>query len=139
MGQREERQKEPSYRSHSMHISLPLRAGAGQKQRHTGCGGGYWVMELGESWCFELLWAKHCLGSLCPSRAGGRKSQQWFSKTQLCIWCREAGSMSTGGLCAANGHVCGEDTLCRLLPAVSGYQAEKHFHKTVNVCVPSTS
>lgn len=55
MGQREERQKEPSYRSHRTHISLPLRAGGGQKQRDTGCGGAYWAVELGESWCLKPL------------------------------------------------------------------------------------
>lgn len=67
-GQRDERQKEPSHRAHSMHAWLPLRAGGGQKQGDTGCGGGYWAVELGQSWCLELLWAKHSLGSLCRCR-----------------------------------------------------------------------
>lgn len=43
-------------------------------------GGGYWAVELGD---LELLWAQHCLGSLCA--AGGGPSFPSSSQNELIV------------------------------------------------------
>lgn len=73
MGQREERQKEPSHRSHNVLVSLPLRAGGGQKQRDIGCGRA--ILGCG-AWRVLVPQAPLSRAARSPSAAAGEVGRQ---------------------------------------------------------------
>lgn len=140
MGQREERQKEPSYRSHNVLVLLLLRAGGGQKQRDTGCGGE--ILGCGV-WRVLVPHTPLSRAARSPAAAAREVSRRndlrvaWQSLT-LHLVLRSCEHEHWWPLCGYRPYLRGRHTR-QTLPVPPGWRAGKPSHKTVNVRAPSPS